>query len=151
MLELIYLATAGLALTGWAGLVLLPGSRFAVRVLARAIIPCAIALVYVYLMASHFDSAPDGGSFGSLAGLKVYFGVDTLLLAAWVHYLALDLFVGSWEVLDARARGIPHLLVVPCLILTVLLGPTGLLAYLLMRAMFARRRMVPARDHQLIS
>jgi hypothetical protein len=46
-----------------------------------------------------------------------------------VHYLCFDLLTGAWEVQDARARGIPHPLVVPCLVLTFLFGPAGWLLY----------------------
>ena len=46
-----------------------------------------------------------------------------------MHYLAFDLFIGSWEVRDARRHGVPHVLVIPCLLMTFLLGPIGLLAY----------------------
>jgi hypothetical protein len=53
-----------------------------------------------------------------------------LLLAGWIHYLAFDLLVGSWEARDAHDRGVRHLLVVPCLILTFLFGPIGWLIYL---------------------
>ena len=60
--------------------------------------------------------------------------MDGLLLAGWVHYLAFDLFVGSWEVEDARARGVSHWLVLPCLLCTFLAGPAGLGLYLLVRA-----------------
>lgn len=56
-----------------------------------------------------------------------------LLLAGWVHYLAFDLFIGSWEVRDAQRHGLSHLLVVPCLALTFLFGPVGLLLYLGLR------------------
>ena len=35
---------------------------------------------------------------------------------------------------DAQARGIPHALVMPALILTFLFGPAGLLYYLAVRA-----------------
>ena len=62
------------------------------------------------------------------------------LLAGWVHYLVFDLFVGSWEVSDARRLGIPHLFVVPCLILTFLLGPCGLLLYLAVRSFASGKR-----------
>jgi hypothetical protein len=55
------------------------------------------------------------------------------LLAGWTHYLAFDLFIGGWEVRDAQRRGIPHLLIVPALVLTFLLGPAGLLFYLAIR------------------
>jgi uncharacterized membrane protein len=54
------------------------------------------------------------------------------LLAGWLHYLAFDLFVGSAIVDDSRdpAAGLPHLLTIPCLVLTLMAGPTGLVAYL---------------------
>jgi hypothetical protein len=64
---------------------------------------------------------------------------EYLLLAGWIHYLAFDLFIGSWQVRDAERNGVPHLAVVPCLVLTFLLGPTGLLLYLLIRAGVTRR------------
>ena len=57
-----------------------------------------------------------------------------------VHYLAFDFFVGSWEARDALAHQIPHLAVVPCLLLTFLFGPAGLLLYLLLR--FTLRRQI---------
>jgi hypothetical protein len=65
-----------------------------------------------------------------------------LLLAGWVHYLVFDLFIGSWEVRDAGRLGIPHLLVVPCLVLSFLFGPAGLLLYGIVRAVRTRRVLV---------
>jgi hypothetical protein len=67
------------------------------------------------------------------------------LLAGWTHYLAFDLFIGGWEVRDAQRRGIPHLLVVPALVLTFLLGPGGLLLYLAIRS-FVPNKMSPANE-----
>ena len=43
--------------------------------------------------------------------------------------MAFDLFVGAWEVQDAQANQVPHLLVIPCLIATLMAGPAGLLLY----------------------
>ena len=74
-------------------------------------------------------SARAEGGFSSLAGVAALFREPWLLLAGWVHYLAFDMLVGNWEVRDARSRGIPHLLVVPCLVLTFLFGPAGWLLY----------------------
>ena len=56
-----------------------------------------------------------------------------VVLAGWIHYLAFDLFVGGWEVRDSQARGISHWFVIPCLILTFLLGPIGFLLYHIVR------------------
>ena len=54
-----------------------------------------------------------------------------------MHYLAFDLFTGAWEAADAPAARIPHWLLLPCLALTLLAGPVGLLLYLCLKA--ARR------------
>jgi hypothetical protein len=70
------------------------------------------------------------GGFSSLAGVELLFSNPWMLLAAWTHYLAFDLFVGGWEVRDAQRRGIPDLLIKPALVLTFLLVPAGVLFYL---------------------
>ena len=36
----------------------------------------------------------------------------------------------TMQVQDATASQVPHLLVIPCLLLTLMLGPAGLLSYL---------------------
>jgi hypothetical protein len=66
-----------------------------------------------------------------------------LLAAGWLHYLAFDLFVGAWIAERAGALGIPHLLVLPLLLLTFLFGPAGLLAFALLRALWQRRHPAP--------
>ena len=48
-----------------------------------------------------------------------------------MHYLVFDLWVGSWETED---DSLPHWLLLPCLALTFLAGPTGLLLYHLLKA-----------------
>ena len=62
---------------------------------------------------------------------------NTLLLGLALGFAetigAFDLFIGGWEGRDAQRRGIPPLLVVPALVLTVFLGPSGLLLYLALR------------------
>ena len=60
-------------------------------------------------------------------------------LAGWVHYLAFDLFVGAWITRTARDEGIPHLLILPCLVLAFLFGPAGFLAFVALRASFTLR------------
>ena len=55
------------------------------------------------------------------------------MLVGWVHYLAFDLWVGAWETEEAERRGMPHAALVPCLALTFLAGPVGLLLFLVLR------------------
>jgi hypothetical protein len=126
MLETIFSACSTLALLGWALLVFLPRQRQA-QIVASVAIPLAISVVYLVLIAQHFGRSE--GGFGSLTDVAQLFSNPALLLAGWVHYLAFDLFVGAWEARDAQRHGIPHMLVVPCLLLTFMLGPIGLLTY----------------------
>jgi hypothetical protein len=106
----------------------------------RFVVPAAMALLYIWAL-STAPSTADGG-FGSLAQVKALFSQDRAVLAGWVHYLAFDLFVGCWEVMDAQERGVRYLLVVPCLLLTFMVGPAGLLLYLIVR--MASTRKLPA-------
>lgn len=140
MLENLFSIAGVMAMAGWAGLILLPGQKFVVESLARILIPVAIALLYVFLMFSDLGGAPADGGFGSLAAVKSLFTIDALLLAGWIHFLAFDLFVGSWEVSDSRAEGIHHLLVIPCLLLTFMAGPAGLALYCLIK--YGRRLVI---------
>ena len=135
-----------LAMAGWLGLVLAPRWSLTRDWLAPVVVPLLIAVVYTVLMVSYFGRAPEGGGFGSLAEVAALFSVRELLLAGWIHYLAFDLFVGAWEVKDAQQRGIPHLVVIPCLFATFMAGPAGLLLYWLVRGGFqlVRGRAEPA-------
>jgi hypothetical protein len=65
-----------------------------------------------------------------LAGVATLFSNPWLLVAGWLHYLAFDLLIGTWEARDARERGVPHLLLVVCLFATLMFGPAGWLLYL---------------------
>jgi len=125
-----------LAMAGWLLLILAGKTRWAAPVISGVILPLLFAVVYSGLLVGHL--AGSAGNFQTLAGVGALFDNPWLLLAGWVHYLAFDLFIGAWQVRDARVYGISHLLVIPCLILTFLFGPVGLLLYFLIRAAYRR-------------
>ena len=115
----------------WLLLVFLPRWSWTQR-LTTFVAPLLIAALYAWLLLTG-PKAP-GGGFQTLDQVAALFSVRTALLAGWIHYLAFDLFTGSWEVRDAQRLKISHWLVVPCLLLTFLFGPVGLALYLLLRA-----------------
>jgi hypothetical protein len=127
------------ALVSWLLLAVFPRRRWA-NTLVPIAMPALLGVVYMVLIALSLPGS-DGG-FSSLAGVRALFVDPRGLLAGWTHYLAFDLFIGGWEVRDAQQRGIPHLLVVPALVLTFLFGPVGLLLYL---AISRLRRAAPLR------
>jgi hypothetical protein len=124
--EAVFSAVNLVALVGWLLLLAVPKHRFATMV-AGTVIPLALSAVYLTLLVLHWGESR--GGFSSLHGVAELFSNPWLLLAGWVHYLAFDLFVGTWETRDAIARGIPRWVLAPCLLLTFMLGPVGFLAY----------------------
>ncbi|MDQ3652257.1 MAG: ABA4-like family protein [Acidobacteriota bacterium] len=118
-------------LPGWLLLVVAPRWKWTKIIINSCLLPLLLAVVYLFLIVTHFGQTE--GGFGSLADVAKLFQNPHILLAGWIHYLAFDLFVGSWEVRDAERHRINHLLVIPCLILTFLLGPIGLLLYFILR------------------
>jgi len=134
--DLLFKLANNAALIGWILLVFLPRWRWSARLIAPVLIPALLAALYSFLVMTQFGHSP--GGFSSLMSVMLLFQNRSMLLAAWVHYLAFDLFVGSWEVRDAQRIGIAHYLVAPCLILTFLLGPAGWLLYVLIRSVALR-------------
>lgn len=135
--ETIFSASNLLAMAGWLLLLILPRWKWTSRIVLAGTIPLLLSAAYLLLILMFFGSAE--GGFGSLAEVMKLFTDPWTVLAGWIHYLAFDLFVGSWEVRDSQARGIPHLLVIPCLVLTFLLGPIGFLMYHGLRAVYAMK------------
>ncbi len=126
------------SLLSWLLLIVLGRRRAVPELVTGIIVPVLLALLYVVLLLAHLGGSH--GNFSTLEGVAALFADPWLLLAGWVHYLAFDLFVGSWEVRDAVRNRISHFLVIPCLVLTFLFGPAGLLVYLCLR--FALRRSI---------
>lgn len=122
-------------LPGWLMLIFVPRWHWTRR-LVPALMAIPLSALYVWLLATHWSS---GGDFSSLAGVDRLFADKHILLGGWVHYLAFDLFTGAWITRDAHRAGVPHLAVLPCLLLTFLLGPSGLLLYWGIRAVRNRQ------------
>jgi hypothetical protein len=99
--------------------------------------PALCAIVYIILLVQGWNTP--GGGFGSVEQVRALFSQDSGLTAGWYHFLAFDIFVGTWIARNSVKRGVPALLVIPCLALTLFFGPTGLLAYLLLRLAFRRK------------
>lgn len=126
-----------LALIGWTALLAAPLAPRAAQTVAGAAIPLLLSLTYCGFVLAFWHRAP--GGFGSLPEVQALFTHPQIALAGWLHYLAFDLFLGAWEVRTARAEAIPHWAVIPCLGLTFLFGPAGLLAFAILRFTLTRK------------
>lgn len=145
--DLVFVATNVIALLGWLALAVLPRNETVLNgVLVGAVaLLCAIyALVFVALFGGLVDPVrPDGGIAPpfeySVDGIMIAFGARGAIVLGWTHYLAFDLFVGSWIARDADTRGVHRLVQLPFLLATFMVGPIGLLLWLLLRRPLARR------------
>jgi len=125
------------ALLGWLVLAMAGRRRWAAYLTTGVILPLLLAVAYAVLLVSHWGESK--GGFGTLTDVALLFSNRWVLLAGWIHYLCFDLFIGSWQARDAEAQGISHWLVIPCLFLTFMFGPVGLLLYFALRTLRTKK------------
>ncbi len=135
--ENIFSIASSVALIGWIILIVLPFWRSSDKFIIGVIITL-FAIVYTGLIFSSFHFS-DIQKFNSLEGVEDLFHSKLLLTAGWVHYLAFDLMTGLFIRNNALKYGISHWLVIPCLLLTFMLGPIGLLLFLLIRFIISKQ------------
>jgi heme A synthase len=121
-----------IAMIGWLLLIILSPFWFDTDKLLVGIIITLFAIVYAWLISQSFQPS-DFEKFGTLDGVMQLFTNKTAVTAGWVHYLAFDLMVGIWVKKNSMKYGISHWLIIPCLLFTFMMGPVGLLLYLIIR------------------
>lgn len=137
--QLFELANA-IVLPAWLLLIVAPQWPWTSRIVVSIIITM-LSMLYVYLVFSSI-SFGDLESFGSLEGVMQLFGDSGAVLTGWVHYLAFDLLAGWFITFDAMRQEINRYLIIPCLLFTFMLGPSGLLLYLILRWIITKKYFV---------
>jgi hypothetical protein len=132
-----------LALPAWILLIVFPRRKF-----TKTVVHCtalAFAALYVALLLPILAAPGAASSFSqmaSLEGITALFSEPSAVMIGWIHYVVFDLWTARYIVADASKLRVdrvgslwrvPHPLVVPCLLATLLCGPAGLLAYATLR------------------
>ncbi len=128
--------TFAVAAPFWALMILLPHWSGTRRIIDSPLIVLPVVVIYALLVVPAFAEVLPAVASPTLGGVRDLLGTADGAAAAWAHMIAFDLFVGRWSWLDSRTRGVPALIMSPVLLLTILLGPLGLLAYLLVRSRY---------------
>ena len=137
--DFLFKAASNVAVLGWVLLLLAPRWRGTRTMVLNGALPLALAATYAVLIGYQTLAHPVAGAgFGSLSQVAALFREPWALVAGWVHYLCFDMWIGAWESRDAQRRGVPHLLLLPCLVATFMLGPLGLLLYCGVRQRYPR-------------
>jgi hypothetical protein len=121
----------------WGLMILLPGWSWTHRIIKSPLIVLPPLLIYGLLVVPAVGDLLPELANPTLGGIRELLGTAVGAAAAWAHMLAFDLFIGRWCWLDSRERAVPALLMAPILVLTIMFGPLGLLAYLTVRPRFS--------------
>ena len=142
-IEMIYLWLNIGVLPFWFILIFFPQSNIC-RYLVTSIFPYLVfGLVYIYLLFLFYKA-----DYNFLNNFNLYLGLDELnnlfndnsfLISFWVHFLAINLFCGSWLVRDSQKFAISKIIIFFPLVITYFIGPLGLFMYWFIRIFFAKR------------
>ena len=127
----------------WFILMFFPNSKVC-GVFVSSIFPIfTLSVIYLYLVYYFFITG-----YNFTQNFSLYLGLDSLrelftetafLIIFWAHFLAINLFCGSWIVSDSRKFSISKILVFFPLVITYFTGPLGIFIYWLIRIFFAKR------------
>ena len=127
----------------WLMLIFIPNSKITQFFVNSVILPLILASAYIYVI---YQMIPlDESIFNvfklylSLENLFTVFSTEAFLLVFWLHFITLNLFLGSWILRDGFRNGMSKVLVFIPLILVYFAGPVGLVFYWLIRVFYARK------------
>ena len=75
----------------------------------------------------------------SMDELKYLFSDNNYIILFWVHFLAINLFCGSWIVKDYQRINMSKSLAFIPIVLTYFIGPVGLVVYWFIRIFFSKK------------
>ena len=142
-IEMIYLWLNIGVLPFWLILIFFPQSNIC-RYFVTSIFPyLVLGSVYTYLLflLYKFD-------YNFLDNFKLYLGIIELndlfsdnffLITFWTHFLAINLFCGSWIVKDSQKLLINKFLIIIPLLITYFIGVLGIFLYWIIRIFYSKR------------
>ena len=127
----------------WLMLIIIPNSKFTQFFVNSIILPLILTTIYVYIIyqAILLDEPISEiiKIYLSLDNLYTIFATESFLLVFWLHFLTLNLFLGSWISRDGVKYNMSRGLVSVPLILVYFTGPLGLVLYWIIRVFYAKR------------
>jgi len=131
--ENIYLWTNLGVLPFWFLLVIIPNSKITQLFVNSIILPLILSTMYVYIIYQAVlldeDILDLFKIFLSIEDIYTAFATESFLLVFWIHFLTLNLFLGSWVSRDGVKHNMSRGLVSFPLILIYFTGPLGLVLY----------------------
>ena len=113
----------------WLVLIVFPQSNIC-KYIVSSIFPILVfSAIYTYLIVLFFKSGynfiDNFDLYKGLANLNELMSDNSFLITFWIHFLAINLFCGSWIVRDCQKFQISKYLAFVPLLLTYFVGPLG--------------------------
>ena len=141
--ENIFVWTSFGILPFWVMLIIIPNSKVTQFFVNSIILPLILSTAYVYVIyQTILLDEPIFDIFRlylSLDNLYTIFATESFLLIFWLHFVALNLFLGSWVSRDGVKYNMSRGLVFIPLVLVYFTGPVGLVLYWIIRVFYAKR------------
>ena len=127
----------------WFILIFFPNSKVCSAFVSSIFAIFVLSAIYLYLVYYFFIF-----DYNFLDNFNLYLGLNSLselfndrgfLIIFWTHFLAINLFCGSWIVSDSRKLSMNKIIVFFPLIITYFIGPFGIFIYWFIRIFFAKR------------
>ena len=141
--ENIFVWTSFGILPFWFMLIIIPNSKVTQFFVNSIILPLILSTAYVYVIyQTILLDEPIFDVFRlylSLDNLYTIFATESFLLIFWLHFVALNLFLGSWVSRDGIKYNMSRGLIFIPLVLIYFTGPLGFVLYWLIRVFYAKR------------
>ncbi len=127
----------------WLLIIFAPNSKFTQILVNSIIIPLILSAAYIYVVFQTFlleESLFDiFNLYISLSDLYTLFATESFLLIFWLHFLAINLFLGSWVSREAVKYNISRGIATIPLILIYFIGPVGLVLFWIIRVFYGKK------------
>ena len=142
-IEMIYMWLNFGVLPFWFMLLFFPQTKIC-KIFVTSVFPfLVLATIDLYLI---FEVFKNGFNFFDVFNL--YLSIDELInlfsdnnyiILFWIHFLAINLFCGSWITKDYQRINMPKSLAFISIVLTYFIGPIGLVVYWFFRIFFSKK------------
>ena len=142
-IEMLYLWVNCGVLPFWLILIFFPQSHLC-KYFVTSIFPIILlGGAYIFMLYQSYIDVYDFDQnftlYLGIAELSELFSDTTFLMMFWIHFVAINLFVGGWILKDSQKFGVNRYLLGVPLIITYLIGPLGLFIYWFIRLFYAKR------------
>ena len=127
----------------WLLLIFIPNSKITLILNNSIIIPLILASAYVYIIYKSFLMDENilniFNLYLNLEHLYTIFATESFLLIFWLHFLAINLFLGSWISRDRIKYSLPKFFTGVILLIVYFAGPVGLVLYWFVRIFYSKK------------